>query len=351
EVARELTGTSFDRAVADVLLELAETPELSPELLPPLLLRLEQAYRRLLAGGRILRALQLVARVHQSAAGDGARPTAFRRSAERLAGRESLTALVLALPDFTEEALDIVPRLLDQLGPTAVRHLLGALAETDNRSLRHLLLDLLARLGPAVVRDATSLLGDSRWYVVRNVLLLLRRVGDPGSVPAVRKCADHPDLRVRLEAIRNLFAFDKEVPRELLRRALTHRDPRQAEAAMELAGEHGIVEAVEPIVAYLRAHDLLGSKRAVRLKALRALAAIGDPAALAGLERFRARFQLLPPALEERREIYRTLSSYPAAARLPWIESGLQSRDAEIRRLSEALSRLAEPSASSEAAS
>jgi hypothetical protein len=81
-------------------------------------------------------------------------------------------------------------------------------------------------------------------------------------------------------------------------------------------------------------------RRGVRLKALRALAAIGDPAALAGLGRFRARFQLLPPALEERRELYRTLRSYPAQARRTWVESGLRSRDPAIRRLSEALARL-----------
>ncbi len=333
EIARELGETAAETAAAMTLLELAERFEVGPEELPAVLARLESSCRRLLAAGRLRLALVVVERVHQSAIGGEARPTAFRRLAERLSGRESLQALVGALPEMQEETLALLPELLQRLGPTAVRHLLGVLAETDNRRLRHLLLDLLARLGPAVVRDATALLTDSRWYVVRNMLLLLRRVGDPGSVPAVRKCADHADLRVRLEAIRNLFAFDRDVPRELLRRALTHRDPRQAEAAMELAGEHAMVEAVEPIVAYLQARDLFGRRSGVRIKAIRALAAIGDPTALDGLGRFRARFQLFPPALEERREIYRTLGSYPPETRRVWAESGRRSRDAEIRRL------------------
>ncbi len=342
EVARDLGDAATERAAALALLELAERFEVGAEELPAILARLEASYRRLLSAGRLRQALVVVDRVQQSAAGVDPRPTAFRRLAERLSGRESLQALVGALPEMQEETLALVPELLHQLGPTAVRHLLGVLAETDNRRLRHLLLDLLARLGPAVVRDATALLADGRWYVVRNMLLLLRRVGDPGSVPAVRKCADHPDLRVRLEAIRNLFAFDPEVPRELLRRALTHADPRQAEAAMELAGEHGIVEAVEPIVAYLQARDLFGRRSSVRIKAIRALAAIGDPAALGGLDRFRARFQLFPPALEERRELYRTLGAYPPEARREWVELGRRSRDAEIRRLAGELARQTE---------
>ncbi len=339
EIGHELGDSILERAATVPLLELAERAEVPPEALPQILHRLEIGYRRLLAGGRLRQAIPLVERIQRGAAGEGPMATAFRRSAEKLSGRESIDALVASLPEISEEALGLVPTLLERLGPTAVRHLLGALAETDNRRLRHLLLDLLAKLGPAVVRDATVLLSDSRWYVVRNMLLLLRQVGDPGSVPAVRKCADHPDLRVRLEAIRNLFAFDRDVPRELLRRALTHRDPRQAEAAMELAGEHAIAEAVEPIVAYLRSWDPFGWRRAVRLKAIRALAAIGDPAALAELGRFRIRFQLLPPAIEERRELYRTLPSYPEEARRVWIKSGLRSRDAAIRRLCAAMER------------
>lgn len=336
EVARDLAGRA-ERTATGSLLELAERPEIAPEALPPILQRFESGFRQLLASGRVRQAMALVERVHRGAAGEGAVPAAFRRTSERMSGRESLELMVGALPELPEDAVALLPELLQRLGPTAVRHVLGVLAETDNRRLRHLLLDLLARLGPAVVRDATALLADSRWYVVRNMLLLLRRVGDPGSVPAVRKCADHPDLRVRLEAIRNLFAFDPGVPRELLRRALTHPDPRQAEAAMELAGEHAISEAVEPIVTYLQSRDLFGRRRSVRLKAIRALAAIGDPAALAGLGRFRARLLLFPPALEERRELFRTLASYPVEARRDWVESGLKSRDAVIRQSAAAL--------------
>ncbi len=338
EFARELAGNA-DRAATTTLLELARRYEVDPAMLPPILHRLEAGYRRLLAAGRLRHAAALVEQIQGASAGDGPGPTAFRRSAERMSNREALEILLGSLPDLPDDAVAFVPELLQRLGPTAIRHVLGVLAETDNRRLRQMLLDLLAGIGPAVVRDATALLGDARWYVVRNMLLLLRRVGDPGSVPAVRKCADHADLRVRLEAIRNLFAFDPEVPRELLRRALTHSDPRQAEAAMELAGEHGIVEAVEPIVAYLQRHDLLGRRRSVRLKAIRALAAIGDSAALAGLSRFRARFQLLPPAIEERRELYRTLGAYSEEARREWIQSGLRSRDAEVRQSAETLAR------------
>jgi hypothetical protein len=337
ETGREVAGPSLDRDGTAALLELAERAEVSQEVRPHVLQRFGSGYLRQLSGGRVRKATSLLERVQRSAAGEGPESAEFRRTAEQMTGRESVEALVGSLAGIPQESFDVVPALVERMGPGAVPQLLDVLARTENRRTRHLLLDLLAKVGPAVARDATTMLADSRWYVVRNMLLLLRQVGDARSVPAVRRCVDHPDLRVRLEAIHTLFVFDRGVPRELLRRALHDPDLRQAEAAMELAGKFGIAEAVEPIVAYLRAWDPLGKRRAVRLKAIRALAAIGDPAALPGLGRFRARFHPWPPAIEERRELYRTLPAYPETSYRDWIVSGLRSRDPEIRRLSAAM--------------
>lgn len=337
KVGLALRNPGLERDPTARLIELAERADVSPEALPPILRRFEAGYLRLLAEGRIGEATALADRVQRRCTGEGPAPAAFRATVGRMSDRDAVEALVTSLPDLPEEVLGAVPALIERMGPATVPHLLDVLARTENRRMRFRLLDLLAKLGPVVARDAAALLTDPRWYVVRNMLLLLRRVGDQRSVAAVRRCVEHPDLRVRLEAIHNLFSFDREVPRALLRRALNDSDLRQAEAAMELAGKYGIAQAVEPIVEFLCAWDPFGKRRAVRLKAIRALAAIADPRALDGLGRFRGGFHLLPPALEERRELYRTLPAYPEEAYQPWAASGLRSRDPEIRRLSVAM--------------
>jgi hypothetical protein len=334
---RELGDPALERDPSGALLDLAERAEVPPGALPPILRRFEAGHRRLLSGGRLQQALALLERVQGRAAGAGVAAAAFRESFGKLSGSESVEALVASIAEIPEDGLAGVRTLVQHMDPGAVGHLLDILARTENRRMRFRLLDLLSKLGPVVARDAEALLSDPRWYVVRNMLLLLRRVGDAHSVPAVRRCVDHPDLRVRLEAIHNLFAFDRAAPSQLLRTALHDADLRQAEAAMELAGKYGITEAIDPIVEYLCSRDPFGRRRAVRLKAIRALAAIGDPRALEGLGRFRARFRLFPPAVEERRELYRTLPAYPEESYGAWIESGLRSRDAEIRRLSAAM--------------
>jgi hypothetical protein len=336
-VRREIQDPGLDPGTTTALLGLAESADVPTEGVPGILRRFEIGYLRLLSEGGVRQAVPLVERVQLRASREGPAAEAFRSTAGRMSDREAVEALTRPLPELPEEEFAAVPTLIDRLGTSVVRHLLDVLARTENRRMRFRLLDLLAMLGPVVSRDATALLSDPRWYVVRNMLLLLRRVGDARSVPSVRRCVDHPDLRVRLEAIHALFTFDRDVPRELLRKALQDRDPRQAEAAVELAGKYGITEAVEPIVESLRAWDPLGRRRAVRLKAIRALAAIGDPRALAGLRSFHSRFQLLRPALEERRELYRTLPAYPEDSYQEWIGNGLRSSDPEIRRLSAAM--------------
>lgn len=336
-LVEELQATAVSRTTGPLLVELAERAETSLAARATILHRVEAVFRALVETGRIAQAQELVERVQRRAGATDEVSAAFRRSGERLASRESVAVLARALPNLSESAIEQARGLVERLGPTATRHLLGALAESDDRAQRHRLLELLGGLGPLVVRDATHLLGDSRWYVVRNVLLLLRRVGDPGSLAAVRRCADHPDLRVRLEAIRNLFAFDQELPRELLKGALTARDPRLAAEAVDLAAETRMAEAAEPLADLLAASDLFGRRRAVRLKAIRALAAIGDPSVLPRLARFAARFTLLPVALEERVAFFRSLGAYPAAERGPWIERARRSPVREIREAAAAI--------------
>jgi hypothetical protein len=314
--------------------ELAERPELPAGDLPPILARVEAGYLQLLSAGRVREAARLVDRFRRRAAAPGPSAVSFRDAVSGMSSRRAMEALASALPELRDEALAAAPALVGGLDPVAVRHLLDVLADAGERKQRLRLLDLLCRLGPAVVGPAEAGLADPRWYVVRNMLLLLRRVGDARSLPAVRTSADHPDLRVRLEAIHCLFAFERTAPEELLGRAINDPDVRQAAAAVELAGQYRITEAVGPLVACLAARDPFGKRRPVRLAAIRALAAIGDPAALDGLVHFRARVPILRPAVEERRELYRTLAAYPEGARRPWIESGMRSGDGEIRRQS-----------------
>ncbi len=329
---------AIERRVVTTLLDMTAS---GPEIVRPLVLgRLREIFVRSLQLGRFAQAISIIRAVRDLAADPNLaeRREVLDEFLANLADAPTLAALVAASrqpggPPFVQ-----VQTLVLALGASAARGLLEALAAEQDRGRRLRLIELAASLGAAIVPETRRLLADPRWYVVRNMVLLLRRVQDRSAMTEILRCADHPDLRVRLEAIRALFTFDSKVPRDLLARTINHPDPRLAEAAVLLSGQHGITQATDLLVEILLRRDFFGRHRSIRLKALRALADLGDAAVLPRLGRFFREWPFPLVAIEERRSVYRYLSSYDAGARAPWVARGEKSRDAVIRAIPGALS-------------
>ncbi|HKC05930.1 MAG TPA: HEAT repeat domain-containing protein, partial [Methylomirabilota bacterium] len=340
---------AIERRVVTTLLDMAAV---APDVVRPLVLgRLREVFVRALQQSRFAQAIGIIRAVRDLAADPSlaARREALDEFLANLADATTLAALVAASrqpggPPFVQ-----VQTLILALGASAARGLLEALAAEQDRGRRLRLIELAASLGPAIVPETRRLLADPRWYVVRNMVLLLRRVQERSAMSEILRCADHPDLRVRLEAIRALFAFDSKVPRDLLARTINHPDPRLAEAAVLLSGQHGITQATDLLVEILLRWDFFGRHRSMRLKALRALADLGDPAVLPRLARFFRERPFPMVVIEERRSAYRYLSSYPVAARAPWVAKGERSRDAIIRDICRGLAKAGPPPPSSHA--
>jgi HEAT repeat protein len=334
---------AIERRVITTLLDMTAA---SPDIVQPLVLgRLREIFVRALQQNRFAQAVGIIRAVRDLTADPNlaARRESLEDFLANIADAPTLAALVAASrqpggPPFVQ-----VQTLILALGASASRGLLEALAAEQDRGRRLRLIELAASLGAAIVPETRRLLADPRWYVVRNMVLLLRRVQDRSAMSEILRCADHADLRVRLEAIRALFAFDSRVPRDLLARTINHPDPRLAEAAVLLSGQHGITQATDLLVEILLRWDFFGRHRSMRLKALRALADLGDAAVLPRLGRFfRERpFPLVP--IDERRSAYRYLSSYDVAARAPWVARGAKSRDPVIRDICRGLAKAGPP--------
>lgn len=330
---------AIERRLVTTLLDMTAG---APDLVQPLILgRLREMFLRALQLNRFTQAIGIIRATRELAAdpGQAERRAVLDEFLISLADASTLAALVAASrqpggPPFVQ-----VQSLVLALGASAARGLLEALAAEPERARRLRLIELAASLGAAIVPETRRLLADPRWYVVRNMVLLLRRVQDRSAMTEIRRCADHSDLRVRLEAIRALFAFDSKVPRDLLARTINHPDPRLAEAAVLLTGQHGITQAIDLLLGILLRWDVLGRRRSLRLKALRALADLADPAVLPRLGRFFREWPFPLVALEERRAAYRFLHSYDPAARAALVARGQKSRDPVIRDISRGLAK------------
>ena len=77
------------------------------------------------------------------------------------------------------------------------------LMETDQGN-RKILLSLGFRFDEGAIPAIREKLGEPYWYFVRNLCLILGRIGDPSVVPDLVRLLDHQDHRVKKEAILSL---------------------------------------------------------------------------------------------------------------------------------------------------
>jgi HEAT repeat protein len=306
---------------------------------PPegVLLRLESMFRASLdtlnyaAAAAIARGLQEAAK----AAPDSALNQAIHETFDRIGDGATVRRIIDEQQGAPPELAKTLQELLDILGTVATKNLLIMLAEESNRSRRRKLFDFVVSLGPIIVPEMRPFLSDTRWFVVRNMISLIRAINDRTLLPEVRKCAAHPDLRVRMEAIKALLALEPNPPKGLLEDAIHDPDPKVAEKAITLVGSYGIREAIGPLLHILSGADMWGTRRPRRILALRALGALHDPSVLQYLKPFFSDSILPWPAKEERRIAYETLAAYPPQARAAIVERGKKSRDPYIRQICE----------------
>jgi hypothetical protein len=338
ERVTSLTDDGVGRQVTETLLELL-IRHAADDKAAAVLARLEQVVEGAVARGAFETAAAAIEGMARLAA-DPSVPEATRailaERRDRLARGEALSVLAGAL-GTPGAAPGAAVRLVRLLGPGAIRELLRALVEEQLRTRRRRIFDLLTALGADVVPEATRWLSDPNWFVVRNMIALLRAVGDRTSLGTLRHLTVHADQRVRLEALRSLLELDPAAGHDGLLAAMTDADPRAATAAVELAGQHGGPAVLEPLLALLAPWDLRGRRRPVRLAALHALGRIGRPEALPRLASFFRERWLPFPSVAERRAAYESLHGYPPDARAGLVERGRRSRDAEIRGVCERL--------------
>ncbi len=124
---------------------------------------------------------------------------------------ESVRALLAAGPEGSA-GLD---RLVERMGAAAIAPLMDEMAASELRVVRRAALYRLGRMGASAAAAAVRRLGDGRWFVIRNLLVILQ---DAGPWPAGFSPAPflrHDDERVRREAFKLAFRIRDERARAL----------------------------------------------------------------------------------------------------------------------------------------
>jgi hypothetical protein len=144
-----------------------------------------------------------------------------------------------------EEVFQKFIRLLDK---RAIMPLVNILGELKTLRVREKVIDALIFLGRQDVKTLAQALGDNRWYIVRNIIHILRKIGDKRAKEYFLKTIRHGDVRVRREVIRGLGELGGEEALHPLKERLDDTDTGVRIEAAKAVGNIGSERAKKIIL-------------------------------------------------------------------------------------------------------
>lgn len=197
--------------------------------------------------------------------------------------------------------------LLRFSAPGSIENVMQRLANESDARNRLALVRLAGQLGAGSIEIALKYLTDQRWYVVRNMCVVLTELRDPHLAEHIAPALRHLDARVQQAALKALLQGRGAKTAQVLADSLSALAPQVLDEALDqltYLRSPNTVAALENFASDSRCNVVRATK------AIRALAAIGDPAALYALGRL-FRIEELDAAI--RRAALTAISIQPSA--------------------------------------
>ncbi|HZV46261.1 MAG TPA: HEAT repeat domain-containing protein [Thermodesulfovibrionales bacterium] len=173
---------------------------------------------------------------------------------------------------FSESESGDIKQYLFLLGNNSIPHMIYLLGELQEMKQRKLLCEILAEICKQDIDALSEALTDDRWYLVRNLTMILGMTREPAAVRHLEKVLVHPNMKVKREVVKALENINSEDTKNLFLVALNDEDST------------------------------------IRIRALKALKKFKDPALFRILRESASIEELRERPFEEKKELLETLA-------------------------------------------
>jgi HEAT repeat protein len=225
--------------------------------------------------------------------------------------------------------------LIRTVGKPFVVPLMERLFAEANRSLRRFWFDSLDDLGEMVRDPALERLNDERWFVIRNLIILLRDFSDQDVQRQVRRFVNHFHPKVRHEALKSLLFYHDPMVDNLLLQDLESADPARKLEAVQIAEMSSNPEIIQKLVGILDSGGIANYGLEIKSAVVQSLAAIGNVQALPKLKEILFSMSFLHPGKHTKLKtvIICALPRFPASQVRPLLEEITVSGGKSIAQL------------------
>lgn len=184
-----------------------------------------------------------------------------------------------------EKAREINHRLLRIIGEASIEPALMRLIDSQEGQSRRNLINLLVSFGEAARPKLEIYLFDDRWYVVRNMAVILGEIRSEKSLNSLSRAINHTDFRVKREVIKALTRIGGATVSSFLLRLLATAPEQFALMIINSLGALGDPAATQPLIEIALKKDIFHKNYELRKEAINALAKLRSHEATEALGR------------------------------------------------------------------
>lgn len=133
------------------------------------------------------------------------------------------------------------------LNKNAVASLADLLGRLTQMKMRRVLCEALVYLGKDNIEPLIQRLDDPRWFVVRNIIYILGKIGQEQVIEKLQKAAVHKEAKVRKELIQTLDGMKDPKAKELLKGFLNDPESPLRILAIRSLAKESYAGALEPL--------------------------------------------------------------------------------------------------------
>ncbi len=322
-----LDNRNIENRVGEILINLVRDGGETPEEREMLLQNLSDMFEFNLETGNYVQLLKMLDQVT-----DGTFPPEIQyRLKDEYARREFLDEILNGLTVWGKPRYGDIRQLIHKIGGPFIETVLDRLAEEKNMSVRRFFIDCLISMGPVTRVPIANRLYDTRWYFLRNLLIILSAQNDPSVVTLIRPLLNQADSRLRHEVLKILIQFNDIQAEKQILHDLDSQEREKLMAAIQLCERCQSPHISKKLIGLLTHGSLNQSEYEIKSAIVRSLAEIGRVEALPELAKILGSRSLLHSKLlaNLKMDILNSLVHYPLNAAKPVLEH-LSSGSSEI---------------------
>ena len=249
--------------------------------------------------------------------------------ARRIAARDGVPAAVQAYTLYGPDHHQTISAILVALGEPALPAILEALAESGDLTVRKRLLSAVARHEDRAIPYVRPLLDDERWFVVRNAVFVLRKIGDPELAELIKVHLPTAHPQVLSEMLKALVASEDPAWPRLILREIDGEDAERRDAALRVASRIPNDALAAALASRLRARLGMRLREPFSFQLINALRTMRSPESLEVLQEIVAlrQWRYPFPINSLRREAALAVAAIPTPEARAVAESLTQDRD------------------------